>query len=121
MPTAGCITRGGSGRAARRASAPRCRGSHGRSGDDRIRTRGDAGSGAATKVETRVILEPIAMNKLTIPCLVALSIAVMTTAVANDDKHVVTDPAATKIVCKKQQVMGTRIPKRVCKTQGQID
>ena len=61
------------------------------------------------------------MNKMTLPCLVALTIAAMATAAASDYKHVVTDPVETKVVCKKQYVMGTRIPKRVCKTQAQID
>jgi hypothetical protein len=66
-------------------------------------------------------MEPKPMNKIALPCLAALIIAVMSTAAASDDKHVVTDPAGTRVVCKKQYVMGTRIPQRVCKTQAQID
>ena len=61
------------------------------------------------------------MNKIALPCLVALASAAVATAAWSDDKNVVTDPAETKVVCKKEQVMGTRIPQRVCKTRKQMD
>jgi hypothetical protein len=62
------------------------------------------------------------MKKLILPCLVAVATAAMaTTAWSDDTDTVVTEPAKTKVVCKKEPVMGTRIPQRVCKTQAQID
>ena len=62
------------------------------------------------------------MKKMILPCLVALATAaVATTAWSDDTTTTVTDPAKTKVVCKKEAVMGTRIPQRVCKTQAQID
>ena len=60
------------------------------------------------------------MRKI-LPCLVALA-ATATAGVAwSDDTSVTTDPAKSKIVCKKEAVAGTRIPKRVCRSQAQID
>jgi hypothetical protein len=60
------------------------------------------------------------MRKMVLPCLVALA-AAATASVAWSDDSVTTDPAKSKIVCKKEAVAGTRIPKRVCKSQAQID
>ena len=61
------------------------------------------------------------MNKVTLPFLVVLASAGVATLAWSADRNVVTDPVETKVVCKKQQVMGTRIPQRVCKMQRQID
>jgi hypothetical protein len=61
------------------------------------------------------------MRKIILPCLVAIAAAAVSATAWSDDTTVVTDPAKTKVVCKKEQVMGSRIPKRVCKTQAQMD
>ena len=62
------------------------------------------------------------MNMKALTCLAALAITAVTTAAWGEDNNpAVTDPAKTKIICKKEQVMGTRIPQRVCKTQAQIE
>jgi hypothetical protein len=52
---------------------------------------------------------------------VALAAAATATVAWSDDNTVTTDPAQSKIVCKKEAVSGTRIPKRVCRSQAQID
>ena len=62
------------------------------------------------------------MNKMVLPCLLALATTAMATAAWSDEtEDVVTDPAQTKVVCKKEPVMGTRLKQRVCKTQDQIE
>ena len=62
------------------------------------------------------------MNRMLLASLVALATAAVATAAWCDDSAAVPDPAArTKVVCKKEPVMGTRIQQRVCKTQEQID
>jgi hypothetical protein len=61
------------------------------------------------------------MNTRAVPCLFAIASLAAAATAWSDDKNVVTDPAETKVVCKKEHVMGTRIPQRVCKTQKQID
>jgi hypothetical protein len=66
-------------------------------------------------------MEPKPMNKMLLPCLVALAATAVATTAWSDEANVVTDPPETKIVCKKEPVMGSRIQQRVCKTQAQID
>jgi hypothetical protein len=61
------------------------------------------------------------MRKIILPCLVAIAAAAVSATAWSDDTTAVTDPAKSKVVCKKEQVMGSRIPKRVCKTQAQMD
>ena len=61
------------------------------------------------------------MRKMVLPCLVALAAAAMANVAWSDDTNVVTDPAKSKIVCKKEAVVGTRLTKKVCKSQAQID
>ena len=61
------------------------------------------------------------MNRMFLSCLMALAVAAVSTTAWSDDTPAAADPAKTKVVCKKEAVMGTRIPQRVCKTQEQMD
>ena len=61
------------------------------------------------------------MNTRILRCVAALSLAVVAAAAWGDEKEAVSDPARTTVVCKKEQVMGTRIPQRVCRTKAQIE
>jgi hypothetical protein len=58
---------------------------------------------------------------MVLPCLVALAATAMANVAWSDDTNVVTDPAKSKLVCKKETISGSRIPQRVCKSQAQLD
>jgi hypothetical protein len=51
----------------------------------------------------------------------AVALAFVTGPAASEDSAPPTDAAKSKIVCKKEPTVGSKIPTRICKTQEQIE
>jgi len=61
------------------------------------------------------------MKKFALFGAVALATAVLAAPAWSADSTPPTDAAKTKVVCKNESVVGTRLTTRRCKTQAQID
>jgi len=61
------------------------------------------------------------MKNLVLSCALALTTSLVTANAWSADTAPPTDAAKSKIVCKNEATLGSRLPHRICKSQSQID
>jgi hypothetical protein len=61
------------------------------------------------------------MKNLVLSCTLALATSLVAATAWSADTAPPTDASKSKIVCKNEATLGSRLPHRVCKTQAQLD